>query len=251
MKKRTKRKVYPLFNPIEHAIAGALITDNEILNKFRLLELTSIESFRTGTATRVDWENLARMMNVCEVSAEMGIGAEALPSCQCLQEALIEAQERFKKIGRYGLSGVGLKATIRSDGIQFIAIFLLFFYLIFSIFFQNNNNLNLNIFDKNFIKFDSKSLITSFQFGFVFFIAVAATNLFHQGNWQRVYAAKNDKVLVKSLLISFVIIFVIVLSLGLTGSISKLNGFKFNEDLAFFSIILNKCTFINHCTPGI
>ncbi len=134
----------------------------------------------------------------------------------------------------------GLKATIRSDGIQFLTIILLFFYLIFSIFFQNDNNLNFNIFEENFIKFDSKSLITSFQFGFVFFIAVAATNLFHQGNWQRVYAAKDDKVLVKSLLISFFFIFVIVLSLGLTGSISKLNGLKFNEDLAFFSIILNK-----------
>ena len=134
----------------------------------------------------------------------------------------------------------GLKATIRSDGIQFIAIILLFFYLIFSLFFQNNNNLNLNIFEENFIKFDSKSLITSFQFGFVFFIAVAATNLFHQGNWQRVYAAKSEKILVKSLLISFFIIFVIVLGLGLTGSISKLNGLKFNEDFAFFSVILNK-----------
>ena len=134
----------------------------------------------------------------------------------------------------------GLKATIRSDGIQFIAIVLLFFYLIFSLFFQNNNNLNLNIFEENFIKFDNKSLITSFQFGFVFFIAVAATNLFHQGNWQRVYAAKSEKILVKSLLISFFIIFIIVLGLGLTGSISKLNGLKFNEDLAFFSIILNK-----------
>ena len=134
----------------------------------------------------------------------------------------------------------GLKATIRSDGIQFIAIILLFFYLIFALFFQNNNNLNLNIFEENFIKFDSKSLITSFQFGFVFFIAVAATNLFHQGNWQRVYAAKSEKILVKSLLISFFVIFVIVLGLGLTGSISKLNGLKFNEDLAFFSIILNK-----------
>ena len=134
----------------------------------------------------------------------------------------------------------GLKATIRSDGIQFIAIILLFFYLIFALFFQNNNNLNLNIFEENFIKFDSKSLITSFQFGFVFFIAVAATNLFHQGNWQRVYAAKSEKILVKSLLISFFIIFIIVLGLGLTGSISKLNGLKFNEDLAFFSIILNK-----------
>jgi Na+/proline symporter len=134
----------------------------------------------------------------------------------------------------------GLKATIRSDGIQFIVIILLFLYLIISVFLQNNNNLNLNIFQDNFIKFDSKSLILSFQFGFVFFIAVAATNLFHQGNWQRVYAAKNDKILVKSLLISFFIIFIIVLLMGLTGSVSKLNGLKFNEDLAFFSIILNK-----------
>jgi Na+/proline symporter len=74
----------------------------------------------------------------------------------------------------------------------------------------------------------------------VFFIAVAATNLFHQGNWQRVYAAKNEKILVKSLLISFFIIFLIVLFMGVTGTISKLNGLKFNEDLAFFSIILNK-----------
>ncbi len=44
----------------------------------------------------------------------------------------------------------------------------------------------------------------------------------------------------KGKIISFFIIFIIVLGLGLTGSISKLNGLKFNEDLAFFSIILNK-----------
>jgi hypothetical protein len=74
----------------------------------------------------------------------------------------------------------------------------------------------------------------------VFFIAVAATNLFHQGNWQRVYAAKNEKILAKSLLISFFIVFLIVSFMGVTGSISKLNGLEFNEDLAFFSIILNK-----------
>jgi Na+/proline symporter len=134
----------------------------------------------------------------------------------------------------------GLKATIRSDGIQFVVIILLFSYLIFSVFLQNNNNLNLNIFHEKFVKFDSKSLISSFQFGFVFFIAVAATNLFHQGNWQRVYAAKNEKILVKSLIISFFIIFLIVFFMGFTGTISKLNGLKFNEDLAFFSIILNK-----------
>jgi Na+/proline symporter len=134
----------------------------------------------------------------------------------------------------------GLKATIRSDSIQFVILIILFLYLIFSVFLLNNNNLNLNIFQDNFIKFDSKSLISSFQFGFVFFVAVAATNLFHQGNWQRVYAAKNETILTKSLLISFFIIFLIVFVMGVTGSISKLNGLKFNEDLAFFSIILNR-----------
>ena len=72
----------------------------------------------------------------------------------------------------------GLKATIRSDRIQFVIIVLLFLYLIFSVFLQNNNNLNLNIFQENFLKFDSKSLVSSFQFGFVFFIAVAATNFY-------------------------------------------------------------------------
>ncbi len=87
-------------------------------------------------------------------------------------------------------------------------------YLIFSVFLQNNNNLNLNIFQENFIKFDSKSLITSFQFGFVFFIAVAATNLFHQGNWQRVYAAKNDKDFSEEFAYFILLLFsVIVLSL--------------------------------------
>ena len=101
----------------------------------------------------------------------------------------------------------GLKATIRSDSIQFVVIILLFLYLIFSVFVQNNHNLNLNIFHENFSKYDSKSLILSFQFGFVFFIAVAATNLFHQGNWQRVYAAKNEKTLIKSLVVSSIIIF--------------------------------------------
>jgi len=134
----------------------------------------------------------------------------------------------------------GLNATIRSDSIQFVFIILLFLYLIFSVFFQNNHNLNLNIFHENFSKYDSKSLILSFQFGFVFFIAVAATNLFHQGNWQRVYAAKNEKILIKSLVVSSIIIFAIVLFMGIAGSISKINGLKFNEDLAFFSIILNK-----------
>ena len=53
-----------------------------------------------------------------------------------------------------------------------------------------------------------------------FFIAVAATNLFHQGNWQRVYAAKDNKVLKKSLIFSFLIIIPIVFFMGFSGLIA-------------------------------
>jgi Na+/proline symporter len=134
----------------------------------------------------------------------------------------------------------GLNATIRTDTVQCIAIVLLFLYLLYVIIIQNSFHLNFSIFHKDLLQLDKKSLVNSLQFGFVFFVAVAATNLFHQGNWQRVYAAKNDKVLVTSLLISFLIIYIIVFCMGLTGSIAKLNGLKFSQDLAFFSIILDK-----------
>ena len=66
----------------------------------------------------------------------------------------------------------------------------------------------------------SSSYIPSYTAGLTFFIAVAATNLFHQGNWQRVYAAKNYQTLKQSLIISFFIIIPIVFFMGFTGMVS-------------------------------
>ena len=67
-------------------------------------------------------------------------------------------------------------------------------------FFLIMNSINYSSF--MIIKSNSSKLI-SFQYlnnytvGLTMFIAVAATNLFHQGNWQRVFAAKNNLVLKK------------------------------------------------------
>ena len=55
VKKRTRRKVYPRVNTIARAMEGAAITDATTLDKVRLRELSAVESFRTGTATRADW----------------------------------------------------------------------------------------------------------------------------------------------------------------------------------------------------
>ena len=63
-----------------------------------------------GMGTIVEWQELADMMNICEVMATQGIGPEALPHCQQAQEALTEAAKRFEKTKRMGLSGLGLKA---------------------------------------------------------------------------------------------------------------------------------------------
>jgi len=135
----------------------------------------------------------------------------------------------------------GLKATIRSDTIQFIIIILLFFILLS--FISTSYELNIDTFFSNSQE-NKTSLLSFFQYGFLFFIAVCATNLLHQGNWQRVYAAKNNTVLTNSLLISFFIIFLIVFVIGLTGILAKNVNIKFSEDLVFFSIILFENNFL-------
>tara|TARA_B100000686_G_scaffold103820_1_gene111131 strand:+ start:58 stop:840 length:783 start_codon:yes stop_codon:yes gene_type:complete len=84
----------------------------------------------------------------------------------------------------------------------------------------------------------SSKYIPNYTAGLTFFIAVAATNLFHQGNWQRVFAAKNYNVLNKSLKLSFLIIIPIVFFMGIAGIIAISLDSKVNPDLAFFSILL-------------
>ena len=139
----------------------------------------------------------------------------------------------------YTLYG-GLRASIFTDNIQFFVILIL---LLFSFFYL----INANDFSFNFIKENKSILLSSnylpnFTAGLTFFIAVAATNLFHQGNWQRVYAAQNNKVLKKSLIVSFLIIIPIVFFMGLSGLIAVSINSKVVPDLAFFSLLLKEQT---------
>ena len=139
----------------------------------------------------------------------------------------------------YTLYG-GLRASIFTDKIQFIIILIL---LLIS--FINLISFNFNEFNFEFIK-QNKPVLLSFDYlpnftaGLTFFIAVAATNLFHQGNWQRVYAAQNNKVLKKSLIASFLIIIPIVFFMGFSGLVAVSINSNVVPDLAFFSILLKE-----------
>tara|TARA_Y100000590_G_scaffold329504_1_gene374207 strand:+ start:59 stop:1513 length:1455 start_codon:yes stop_codon:yes gene_type:complete len=138
----------------------------------------------------------------------------------------------------YTLYG-GLRASIFTDNIQFFIVLILLFFSAYYLFFVNINNISFEIIKNNSSHLLSSKYIPSYTAGLTFFIAVAATNLFHQGNWQRVFAAKNNKVLKKSLLFSFIIIIPIVFFMGTTGILAISIDSNVNPDLAFFSILLN------------
>ena len=110
MRKQTRRKVYRLVNPISYAIEGATITPEDILDKLRQRELTSIEAFRMGKADLADWQMINDMANLCEVMAKSGIGPEALEAAERTHEYLLEAYHRYNKTQRMGTSGLGLVA---------------------------------------------------------------------------------------------------------------------------------------------
>ena len=139
----------------------------------------------------------------------------------------------------YTLYG-GLRASIITDNIQFI-VFIIFLLISFSFLFSfNTNEFNFEFINKNKPYLISKDYLPNFTAGLTFFVAVAATNLFHQGNWQRVYAAKDNNVLKKSLLFAFLIVIPIVFLMGFTGLVSVSKNSNVIPDLAFFSILLEE-----------
>ena len=141
----------------------------------------------------------------------------------------------------YTLYG-GLRASIFTDNIQMIVIGVL---LLISLTYINSftgSEFSFDFINKKNPQLLSSSYIPSYTAGLTFFIAVAATNLFHQGNWQRVYAAKNFETLRKSLIISFFLIIPIVFYMGFTGMVAFSIDPTIRPDLGFFTLLLKEQT---------
>ena len=73
------------------------------------------------------------------------------------------------------------------------------------------------------------------KFGATLVIAVIAAEMFNQANWQRIYACRNDRVVRRSFLGSFLVIVPLLFIAGLLGILAM--HFGFNSDVAFFSLI--------------
>jgi hypothetical protein len=111
MRKKTKRKVWALIDPIQHGIIGAAITQRDKLDKLRMLEYSALDAITKGQGTIHDWRTLVDVLNLSETMARHNIGKdEVLPVCEKAQKALHEAAMRFQSTKRMGLSGEGIQS---------------------------------------------------------------------------------------------------------------------------------------------
>ena len=110
MRKRTKRKVWNLIDPITHGIVGAAITQRDKLDKLRMLEYSALEAITKGKGTIHDWRTLVDVLNLSEMMGKNGVGPEVLPICQKAQESLHKAAMRYQETLSMGLDGEGIKA---------------------------------------------------------------------------------------------------------------------------------------------
>ncbi len=137
----------------------------------------------------------------------------------------------------YTLYG-GLRASIFTDNIQMVVIGVLLLISLAYISSFTGSEFSFDFIKEKNPQLLSSSYLPSYTAGLTFFIAVAATNLFHQGNWQRVYAAKNFETLKKSLIISFFIITPVVFYMGFTGMVAFSVDPTTRPDLGFFTLLL-------------
>lgn len=110
MRKRTKRKVYALVNPLAHAIEGATITPEALLNQLRVRELAAIDAFTRGGAGEQEWHDINAMVGICRMMANNGVGPEAIEACDRAEAALRSDWNRYEATGKMGTSGGGLTA---------------------------------------------------------------------------------------------------------------------------------------------
>jgi hypothetical protein len=96
--------------PVTHAIVGASITDEESLEILRKKENGSMEAFRNGAAAPHDWNNINAVVRLAESMAAANIGPEVMVHVKIAEMHLIDAHDRYKRIGKMGSTGPGLQS---------------------------------------------------------------------------------------------------------------------------------------------
>jgi len=105
MRKSCKRKHWntsPGFSAVAHAINGACVIDDQILQDIRIRELSAIQSMQDHTATDQDLYDILALHSMAVVMAENGIGKfEVMPVCTQAKTAIANLIKRVEKWGKF------------------------------------------------------------------------------------------------------------------------------------------------------
>lgn len=73
--------------------------------------------------------------------------------------------------------------------------------------------------------------------GLSFFVAILLTGLFHQGNWQRVYAARSTQAMRRGFLLGGLLVGPVIFLMGLFGLVFVAQGAHSDSSVALFSVL--------------
>ncbi|MGB3669222.1 MAG: Na+/proline symporter [Phormidesmis sp.] len=130
----------------------------------------------------------------------------------------------------------GLKVTILTDALQFgLIVPLLLICFGATITLLGGVGAAFTPVRENLPEFLSFGNIDGLRFGATLIIAIIAAELFNQGNWQRVYACKDDPTVRLAFLGSSLVILPLLFLSGLLGLIAA--GFELSGTTAFFDLL--------------
>jgi len=138
----------------------------------------------------------------------------------------------------YTLKG-GLRISILTDKFQFIIISVFLILIFYYLFLSGNININVNLITSKASTLVDPKYFYGYTAGITFFIAVFATNLFDQGVWQRVFAAKSIDDLEKGFKNSFFIVLPVILLLGFCGIVAVSLDQAKDPSTIIFSLLLS------------
>ena len=131
----------------------------------------------------------------------------------------------------------GMRASIITDSIQFTLIVPLV-VIIFVALLSNLGGItdSINVVTQNRPELLSLSHGPGIEFGITLIFAVFSANMFHQGFWQRIYSAKNNRAIKIGFVSSAIIVIPIILMTGLIGIIASGRATEGTPSVAFFNL---------------
>ena len=138
----------------------------------------------------------------------------------------------------YTLKG-GLRISILTDKFQFIIISIFLILIFYYLFLSGNINIDINLITSKASTLIDPKYFYGYTAGITFFIAVFATNLFDQGVWQRVFAAKSIDDVEKGFKNSFFIVLPVILLLGFCGIVAVSLDQAKDPSTIIFSLLLS------------